>query len=112
AAAGICPTAESQRRAAAPRVDRRRPARPRVPRQDFARRRAAVARRLVARPAHGASPMKTVLHDIPFARPEFDDAEAGAVAEVLKSGWVSQGPMVARFEDAFAERVGVRFAVA
>ena len=56
--------------------------------------------------------MKTVLHDIPFARPEFGDAEAAAVAEVLKSGWVSQGPVVARFEALFAERVGARYAVA
>ena len=56
--------------------------------------------------------MKTALHEIPFARPEFDDAEVRAVAEVLKSGWASQGPMVARFEDAFAVRVGARHAVA
>jgi perosamine synthetase len=34
------------------------------------------------------------------------------VAEVLASGWVSQGPMVARFEERFAERVGARYAVA
>ena len=53
-----------------------------------------------------------VAHEIPFARPEFDDAEARAVAEVLASGWVTQGPMVARFEERFAERVGARYAVA
>jgi perosamine synthetase len=53
-----------------------------------------------------------VSHEIPFARPEFDDAEPRAVAEVLASGWVSQGPMVARFEECFAERVGARYAVA
>jgi len=56
--------------------------------------------------------MKTTLHDIPFARPEFDQAEARAVAEVLASGWVSQGPAVARFEAQFAQRVGARYAVA
>ena len=56
--------------------------------------------------------MNTGLHEIPFARPEFDDAEARAVAEVLKSGWVTQGPVVARFEELFAERVGARYAVA
>jgi perosamine synthetase len=56
--------------------------------------------------------VKAVIHDIPFARPEFDDAEVRAVAEVLKSGWASQGPMAARFEEAFAERVGARHAVA
>jgi perosamine synthetase len=52
------------------------------------------------------------LTPIPFARPEFDDVEARAVAAVLRSGWVSQGPEVARFERLFAERVGTRHAVA
>jgi dTDP-4-amino-4,6-dideoxygalactose transaminase len=66
----------------------------------------------VARAAIGGTPVKTAVHDIPFARPEFDDAEASAVAQVLKSGWVSQGPAVARFEELFAERVGARYAVA
>ena len=56
--------------------------------------------------------MKTTVHEIPFAKPEFDEAEACAVAEVLKTGWVSQGPVVARFEAMFAERVGARYAVA
>jgi perosamine synthetase len=56
--------------------------------------------------------VKAAIHEIPFARPEFDEAEARAVAEVLSSGWVSQGPRVARFEELFAERVGARHAVA
>jgi perosamine synthetase len=56
--------------------------------------------------------MSTAVREIPFARPEFDDAEARAVAEVLKSGWASQGPAVARFESMFAERVGARYAIA
>ena len=56
--------------------------------------------------------MKTTVRDIPFAKPEFDEAEARAVADVLKTGWVSQGPVVARFEAMFAERVGARYAVA
>jgi perosamine synthetase len=52
-------------------------------------------------------------HDVvPFARPEFDDVELRAVAEVLRSGWVSQGPAVARFEEMFAARVAVPHAVA
>jgi len=56
--------------------------------------------------------VKTVTCDIPFSRPEFDEAEARAVADVLASGWATQGPMVARFEERFAERVGARAAVA
>jgi dTDP-4-amino-4,6-dideoxygalactose transaminase len=50
--------------------------------------------------------------EIPFARPDFDQAEAQAVAEVIATGWVSQGPQVARFEAMFAERVGAAHAVA
>jgi perosamine synthetase len=56
--------------------------------------------------------MKTTVKDIPFARPEFDDAEAASVAAVLRTGWASQGPAVARFEELFAERVGARYGVA
>jgi perosamine synthetase len=57
--------------------------------------------------------MKTAsAREIPFARPEFDEAEARAVAEVIATGWVSQGPQVARFESMFAERVGAAHAVA
>jgi perosamine synthetase len=52
------------------------------------------------------------VRDVPFAKPDFDDAESGAVAEVLASGWVSQGPRVARFEELFARRVGARCGVA
>ena len=48
----------------------------------------------------------TSMREIPFARPEFDDAEARAVAEVLASGWVTQGPRVAEFERRFATLVG------
>jgi len=54
----------------------------------------------------------TSTRDIPFARPDFDEAEARAVAEVIASGWVSQGPQVARFEAMFAERVGAVHGVA
>ena len=52
------------------------------------------------------------LRDVPFSRPEFDRAEADAVAAVLATGWVSQGPKVAEFEALFAERVGAAHAVA
>lgn len=35
-------------------------------------------------------------------KPWFGDEEAAAVAEVVRSGWVAQGPRVAEFESAFA----------
>ena len=46
---------------------------------------------------------------IPIARPLFDDAEERAVAEVLRSGWVSQGPRVAELEAALATFLGCRY---
>ncbi len=49
---------------------------------------------------------------IPVARPSFGVAEERAVVEVLRSGWVSQGPRVAEFERRFAEYVGAREAIA
>ena len=48
---------------------------------------------------------------IPVARPWFGTEEEAAVAEVLRSGWVAQGPTCARFEDEFAAAVGVPHAV-
>ncbi|MEJ2888012.1 DegT/DnrJ/EryC1/StrS family aminotransferase [Actinomycetospora aeridis] len=49
---------------------------------------------------------------IPVMRPLLGDEEAEAVAEVVRSGWVAQGPRVAAFEAAFAESVGAAHGVA
>jgi perosamine synthetase len=49
---------------------------------------------------------------VPFARPCLPGGEAEALAEVIASGWVSQGPRVQAFEQAFAARVGAPAAVA
>jgi len=50
--------------------------------------------------------------EIPFARPYLAGTEGAAVAEVVASGWLSQGPRVRAFEEAFAARVGAPDAVA
>jgi len=50
--------------------------------------------------------------EISFARPYLTGEESAAVAEVIASGWISQGPRVRDFEAAFAERVGAPDAVA
>jgi len=49
---------------------------------------------------------------VPVARPSFGLSEERAVVEVLRSGWVSQGPRVEEFERRFAEYVGAPFAIA
>jgi perosamine synthetase len=49
---------------------------------------------------------------IPFSRPYFSGGEAVAVAEVIESRWVTQGPRVRDFENAFARTVGAKHAVA
>ena len=48
---------------------------------------------------------------LPLAAPSFDEAEVEAVAEVVRSAWLTMGPRTATFEEAFAERVGARHAV-
>src|SRR3954465_1071039 len=50
--------------------------------------------------------------EVPFTRPYFRGDEGAAVAEAIASGWVSQGPRVRAFEEAFAARVGAADAVA
>ncbi len=49
---------------------------------------------------------------IPIAQPLLGAEEQAAVAEVLASGQLAQGPRVAEFERAFAEYVGTKHAVA
>ena len=66
------------------------------------------ARRLVARRARcrESGARGGGVMEVPFARPYFRGDEGEAVAEVIASGWVSQGPRVREFEQRFAERVG------
>jgi len=56
--------------------------------------------------------VQTATKTIPVSRPFFGVEEELAVAEVLRSGWVAQGPRVAAFEKTFAQRVGAQQAIA
>jgi perosamine synthetase len=49
---------------------------------------------------------------IPIVRPDLGEAEVEAVAGVVRSGWVAQGPEVAAFESELASAVGAPHAVA
>lgn len=49
---------------------------------------------------------------IPFGRPYIGDEEIAAVTDVLRSGTLVHGAQTHAFEAAFAERVGVRHAIA
>lgn len=49
---------------------------------------------------------------VPFFRPELNEDEIAEVVAALRSGWLTTGPRVGRFEAAFAEAVGARHALA
>lgn len=49
---------------------------------------------------------------IPIVRPSLGEAEVEAVARVIRSGWVAQGPEVAALESELAAAVGAPHAVA
>jgi perosamine synthetase len=49
---------------------------------------------------------------IPYGRQWIDEADIAAVAEVLRSDWITQGEGIGRFESALADYCGARYAVA
>lgn len=49
---------------------------------------------------------------IPYGRQHIDEEDIRAVVEVLRSDWLTTGPKVKEFEEAFAHHVGSKHAVA
>lgn len=49
---------------------------------------------------------------IPYGRQNIDDQDIQAVTDVLKADFLTQGPKIAEFEEAFAKYVSAKYAVA
>src|SRR5262245_32736910 len=49
---------------------------------------------------------------VPFSPPDIGDEEIAEVIATLESGWLSTGPRVHRFEEAFAAYIGAPHAIA
>lgn len=56
--------------------------------------------------------MSEKMQNIPIAKPWLGEEEAEAARRAIMSGWVTQGPEVAAFEQEFATYVGAKYACA
>lgn len=68
---------------------------------------AAATKELLA--VDGGTPVRKQL--LPYGRQSIGEAEIQAVVDVLRSDWLTTGPKVGEFEEAFAAWVGARHAV-
>src|SRR5579863_9242461 len=57
----------------------------------------------------GGVPVRKTL--LPYGRQSIADDDIQSVVDVLRSDWLTTGPKVAEFEEAFAARVGAKYAV-
>jgi UDP-4-amino-4,6-dideoxy-N-acetyl-beta-L-altrosamine transaminase len=58
---------------------------------------------------HGGKPVRDTL--LPYGRQSVDESDIQAVVETLRSDWLTTGPKVAEFEEAFAAWVGACYAI-
>ena len=59
---------------------------------------------------NGGKPVRSAI--LPYGKQSIDEDDIAAVADVLRSDWLTTGPKVGEFEQAFAEFVGAKEAVA
>src|SRR6202451_802938 len=57
----------------------------------------------------GGTPVRSTL--LPYGRQSIEEDDIQAVVNVLRSDWLTTGPKVAEFEEAFAARIGAKYAV-
>ena len=57
----------------------------------------------------GGTPVRGTF--LPYGHQSIEEADIQAVVETLRSDWLTTGPKVAQFEEAFAARVGAKYAV-
>ncbi len=65
----------------------------------------------VDQPAQGAPAQPAIPPLIPITKPHLGEEEAQAAAAAIRSGWIAQGPLVTRFEEAIAARLRVAHVV-
>jgi perosamine synthetase len=58
---------------------------------------------------YGGRPTRETL--LPYGHQRIDDEDINAVIEVLRSDWITTGPKIVEFEEAFAAYVGAKYAV-
>ena len=58
----------------------------------------------------GGKPVRETL--LPYGRQWVDEADIEAIAQILRSTWLTTGPKVTEFEEAFARFVNTKYAVA
>ena len=58
---------------------------------------------------HGGTPVRKTM--LPYGHQSIEERDIQAVVDVLRSDWLTTGPKVAEFEEAFAAHVGAKYAV-
>src|SRR5689334_8196937 len=59
---------------------------------------------------HGGKSVRKTL--LPYGRQTIDGDDVSAVVDVLQSDWLTTGPAIGKFEEAFAAAAGAKHAVA